>query len=67
MIKESVHLALIPFRQNEKMKINHHISIFHLGYKYLRLSLGLLGKILVTIVYDILYSWTAETYPTFLR
>jgi len=37
------------------------------SYKYSRLVFGVCGKLLTTVVADTIYSWTAETYPTFLR
>ena len=40
---------------------------YTLAYKYARLTLGILGKIMFGIIYDTIATWTAETYPTFLR
>jgi len=48
-------VGLLPNQENQNI------------YIYLRLTLGIIGKLLAAIVYAILYSWTAELHPTFLR
>lgn len=37
------------------------------GLTYARLTLGLVGKLLLTLAYDVIYTWTVELYPTQIR
>lgn len=37
------------------------------GQLNMRLVFGLLGKLLLTFAYDVIYTWTVELYPTLIR